>query len=160
MQKDYPSVIELLFEQAIQRLKKVVKLRKEAIDYYQKRYGQYNPKIPQVPLESTGAENKANGEEIEKKREELKPRATTEVSLKRIDETEESVNETSEEQYPRKSPANKRTNMKTSFHRVRSKRSLKKDDKILRTLKRMEHRFEKRQWGVERTLEEVVRLLR
>ena len=57
-------MVELLFEQAIRRLKKVVKLRKEAIDYYQRLFGQRNSKGSQEPRESTGGNYETKEEAV------------------------------------------------------------------------------------------------
>ena len=81
MQKDYPSVVELLFEQAIRRLKKVVKLRKEAIDYYQSHFGGRNQNGPQEHRKSTGGDNVVL-EEKEEKLEASKLMASKNATLK------------------------------------------------------------------------------
>ena len=88
MQKDYPSVIELLFEQAISRLRTVIKTRKEAIEHYGSRKGTGN------------ATPNGEGQEAEEmpsfkamaagKIEETKQMSNSGVSLLTISEAEES----------------------------------------------------------------------
>ena len=123
MQKDYPSVVELLFEQAIRRLKRVVKVRKEAIDYYHSHFGGRNPKGLQENRKSTGG-NKVVLEEKEEKLESSKLMASKNATLKQIEEIDESGTESSHESEPRNRLARKRTKAKTSMTRIKFRSSM------------------------------------
>ena len=129
MQKDYPSVVEMLFEQAIRRLKKVVKLRKEAIDYYQSHFGHSNSKGSLEPRESTGG-NYIQIEKEEVKHETSKFIANNNATLKQIEEIDESGTESSNEPKPRERFVKKRTKARTSKFRtiMNKRRSQKADD--------------------------------
>ena len=72
----------------------------------------------------------------------------TDANLKKIEETDESVTESSDEPKPSKRIIKRRTKAMTSLHRKNSghamlvRRSQKKDDLILDTMRRLECRVE------------------
>ena len=99
MQRDYPSIVEVLFQQAIARLKTVIRLRREAIEYYQARYAaqhfggtQGNENVsPEVPyIKDT----------IANVHEESKLITVRTTSLKQINEMQESETSSSQESSP------------------------------------------------------------